>query len=193
MALVSSLSNSQSDPLTSERFYDEVVLDLAQLPILVDATVVSTGHNVHGDPDESDPLPEVVTRPLQWFYADAILNEATSGELAQWEYNWRNMHGTPYVVYRADVGARRFRMVPLPDHDSKPFVFLGGQPLGVDYSENAVAIIHTTAPTDLPEYLDLPVAYFILAREFARESDHQDMGYSQACAQLASAFLECVR
>ncbi len=189
--LVNSLSNNQADPLTSEVFYGEVVLDLAQLPLFVDATLVSVGVDQGTNPDGSYTFPDAVIRPLQWYYSDTILNEARETELINWNQNWRAMQGLPIALYRSDVGARRFRLVPQPDVDTEQHV--GPDPLGADYPDNAVVIMHTVAPQDLPEYMDLVIAYFILAREFARESNHQDMAYSQVCAKLANGMLEMVK
>jgi hypothetical protein len=44
----------------------------------------------------------------------------------------------------------------------------------------------------VPALLELPLALLILDREFSRESDHRDVTFAQAAAELAAVFLAFV-
>jgi hypothetical protein len=202
LALVQLLSNEQADPTATDKYYDEAVLDLGQLPILVDATLIAVGgagglNNLEGGdgpPDNSYPLPDWVIQPLQWYYGDTILPEATASELMAFNRDWVGLVGTPRVIYRdEDFGARRFRLVPKPDRPSAEFDFFLGSPFGKNYPRDTVGCIHTLLTQDLPQWLELPVAFFVLAKEFTRESDHQDTAFAAVCATMGQALLEMVR
>ncbi len=54
-------------------------------------------------------------------------------------------------------------------------------------------MIATETRDGYPEWLNLPLALLVLAREFARESDHRDPAFSTACAQLGKVALAMVR
>lgn len=191
--LVQALSGERADRATCERFYDETLLELGQAPILVTATIVRTGPGLSSDPDASYELPENAITALQYYYDDTVLNPATELELRAWNGDWRGLKGQPLVYVAEDVGSRRFRLVPQPDMETAPYIFITGEPFDTAYPEYGVVVFHTDKRDNLPYWLELPVAHMVLAREFARDSDHQDLPFAARSAKLGVALLEMVR
>lgn len=195
LTLVRELSNGQADAGLCDRFYDEVVLDLGRLPLLVTASIVSlnredTPDSFPASPEDSYALPENAIEAIQFVWDDRTLGFASERELAQFSPIWRTMVGSPRAVYRGNVGSRRFRLVPLPDRPSDPFIFLFGMPMDRAYPQNSVVVFHTDNRQNVPPYLELPIAFFVLTREFVRDSDHRDLAFANQCAKTAQALLE---
>ncbi len=191
--LVRVLSNEQADLALCDRFYDEVVLDLGKMPILITASIVPLDQDAASSPtspESSYVLPENAIEALQFVYDDRMLQFATDRELGMFSRLWRSIVGTPQAVYRGDIGSRRFRLVPLPDRPSEPFIFIFGMPMDAAYPQYSVVVFHTDNRQVVPIYLELPIAFFILGREFSRSSDHQDLAFAAQCATSATALLE---
>lgn len=174
------------------------MLDLGHLPILVTATIIPVNREDIGaafpaSPEDSYQLPENVIDPIQFVWDDRMLPFADDKELAQYSVNWRSLHGAPQVVYRGDVGSRRFRLVPLPDRPSEAPIFLFGYPMDDTYPQNCVVVFHTDNRQNTPPYLDLPLAFFVLGREFSRDSNHRDLAFAAHCARMAQSLLEMAR
>ena len=74
---------------------------------------------------------------------------------------------------------------PAPDKPSKPFVVTYGEPTGRDYPPYAIMVLHTELRSLVPDWLELPVAFEILAREYRRESDHRDDAFATLCQRFA--------
>jgi hypothetical protein len=187
------LGNAQGDPALMSGYYDQVVLDLAQLPILVQATLLAVGPGLPTTPEESYGLPLTCVVPLQFFYEDMVLPELSAEELFAHDRDWRAMVGRPIGVYREGIGLRRFRLYPQPDVPPAAYIFAFGAPLGADYPAAHALVIHTANPQDVPLWLEPAMTWFILAREFTRDSDHVNPIFAQRCALLAQAELEAVR
>lgn len=180
LQLVQNLSSSQADATAIDRFYDDVVRDLGQRPWLTQATLISVtaGTAVY------TPATSVI-RILDVYYDNRVLRKATKQELESIDAQWRDLRGSPFAYVSEDETAKDFRIVPNPEVSSKDFIFLFGSPFGLDYPEYAVAIVHTETRIDLPAWLEMPVAFEILRREFIRESDHKDAEFAAACGQLS--------
>lgn len=180
LTLIQDLSSGQADAAAIDRFYDDVIRDLGQRPWLAQATLIAitAGTTVY------TPATSVI-RILDVYYDDHVLRKATKQELESTNAQWRDEHGTPIVHITEDESAKDFRLYPNPEVSSKDFIFLFGSPFGLDYPEYAVAIVHTETRINLPAWLEMPVAFEILRREFMRESDHKDTEFAGACGQLA--------
>jgi hypothetical protein len=190
LSLAKRLSSNLADDQQIERYYDEVVLDLGKLPILVKATIIAVGPDASGPPYD---LPEEVIEPLQWYYDDTMLPVATSLELQQFNLDHQALKGKPLVVdLDMEQSTRQFSLVPDPTVPSEAPNFFFGRPFGVDYPHHAVVLIHTENKAHVPRWLELPVALFILAREFSRESNHTDLAFAAQCARLAQALMRMV-
>jgi len=110
---------------------------------------------------------------LAIFHGATHLVVASSSELEAYDEDWRATAatgGTPiaYIFYEGD--SRAVRLFPTPDTtevDNDTFLF----------GENRT--------TDIPEWLALPIAFEMLAEEFAYPSGHQDKEMSEACLGMA--------
>jgi hypothetical protein len=91
-----------------------------------------------------------------------------------------------------DEAHRTFRLYPTPVTTSKSFIFLNGQPLGLDFPAYAVVVFHTETRQDLPAWLELPVALEVAAREMERESNHRHLPFAATAHQLASVLFSMV-
>ena len=60
-----------------------------------------------------------------------------------------------------------------------------GSPLGLDYPPYAVLLLHTIIVPDLLPWMELPVAWEVMAREYGHESNHRDDAIAEFSQQLA--------
>lgn len=187
LQLVQDISSNQADATAIDRYYDDVVRDLGQHPWLTQATLISiTAGTAIYTPATS------VIRILDTYYDDRVLRPATLKEMESINPAWRDARGTPIAYVNEDETAKDFRLYPNPEVTSKDFIFLFGSPFGLDYPEYAVAIVHTETRIDLPAWLEMPTAFEVLAREFMRESNHQDVAFAKMCKQVADLLLSLV-
>lgn len=193
LARVQTLSTNQADQTACDRFYDETVLDLARRSILVNATLLAAGPALDSEPQHSYLLPLTAVVPLQFIYDDEVLPELSRDELLSYDPSWRDLVKRPIGVERFDVGLRRFRLVPQPIQPTPvTWLFMFGAPFGIDYPDSVVGVIHTETRQDLPDYLEPAVTWLVLAKEFERESDHQNLNFAARCASIGQKELEMV-
>ena len=188
LALVQDLALDQADAPSIDRYYDDIIYDLGKRPWLTEASLIATvaGTSVYTPADD-------LIRLLYVFYDNRHLYESSARELeSTFGPNWRDRRGTPVAYYVEDESSLDFRLVPEPEVNSKDFSFVFGSPMGLDFPEYAVAVIHTRTVEDLPVWLELPVAFEILFREFARQSDHQDPTFAVTCKQIADLLMMMV-
>jgi len=180
LQLVSDLSNGLADATLSERYYREVVFDLGKQGWLTQISIVpvTSGTGTYSFPASAIEL-------LGLFYDDNQLDPLCLRELEWIRYDWRVIHGSPEGYVRENENDKTFRLYPIPDASSKDFIFLFGSPLGLDYPEYSLAIVHTETRDDLPSWLELPVAFRVLELEFGRESAHRDPTFSKTCGELS--------
>ena len=185
---VQDLSLSQADATAIDRYYDDVIYDLGRRPWLTEASLIAvTAGTAVYSPDVS------VLRIVNIFYDDRTLYESNNRELeATFGSSWQDRRGTPVAYTFEDENALDFRLVPKPELNSKDFSFVFGSPMGLDFPEYSVAIIHTEKVEDLPTWLELPVAFEILFREFSRQSDHQDPTFAVTCKQIAELMFQMI-
>jgi hypothetical protein len=181
------LSRNRADPATVDLYYDDVAYELARSGQTMEVAVlpVRAQGELYDYPDDSVELTAVV-------YDDTHLHKATTREMDAHGTGWRDERGVPSDYVTQTEASRTFRLYPMPEVASKPFIFFTGDVLGSDYPEYSVAAIYQQKRTDLPDYFDLYMAVAILAREFMRESDHRDLKYAGQCEQLAALLLRMV-
>ena len=78
---------------------------------------------------------------------------------------------------------------PPPTDLLSPVIPLHGAPFGLDYPVDTLAVLASQRRTDLPDWMDLPLALAVVAREYARSSPHMDKVFAGAARQLAALFL----
>lgn len=184
---VQDLCVAQADAPSIDCFYDDVVFDLGRRPWLTQASLVATTANT-----AVYTPPTTLVRMIEVFYDDRVLRETSHRNLEAINAQWRDQRGTPAVYTLEKEDSFDFRVYPTPEINSKDFIFLFGAPFGLDFPVYAVAIVHTETRVDLPAWLELPVTFEVLHREFSRESDHQDMAFASACKELADLLFSLV-
>ena len=66
------------------------------------------------------------------------------------------------------------------------------RPLQVADQDDQVTVFATGTRTDLPYWLELPVAMEIVFRDYFRESDHQDIEFARVAGLLAQVLFALV-
>lgn len=167
------------DRLTS--FYDEAAYALAALPYLMDVTLVD------GIKDTGLlTFPNGFLNLLEVWYEDRALERMDSDELDQLTRQWESAYGTPLAYTTDDVDLHQLQLYPVPRLNSDaPLLTHYGGAFGLDYPSGHVVLLATQIIRDLPSWLELPLIYSMLAREYALESDHQDLLFAKGCAEVS--------
>jgi len=160
-------------------YYDDIVRELGARPVFTRATLRAVSAN-----SGTVTLPAEAIEVFYVFYDDRLLPPATLRQLEAVDPQWRDRRGTPQAYTMEQEDDRTLRLFPVPDISSKAQSFAFGEPFGRDFPEAGVTLVHTE-DRELPDYLDLPAALEILAREMARESDHRDLEFAGLARQLA--------
>lgn len=185
LGLAQALANDQCDPQTIADYFEDVLQELNAQPWLTQATLLTSA--------EAQPVfnpPPAHVRTLSVIYDDRTLTRATLRELEWVDVQWRDRVGQPQAYVTDEQTTNTFRLYPLPDLPSQPYIFFLGAPLGRNYPTYSVVLIHTETRQTIPDWLDLPVALAVLARDFARESKYRDPAFAKACAGLSSLMLK---
>lgn len=88
---------------------------------------------------------------------------------------WRAHATTPMAVTHTHEQQPEFRLVP--------------EPTALD----TLTIIRTEFRDDVPVWLELPIAFETMSREFGRESDHQDLELAEATTRVAALLFQLLR
>lgn len=187
--LVRSLTLVPPEEGTLDRYYDETLIELGEIPFVFAATLLP----VSIDQAVFD-IPDFAVNVLQVFYDARCLDRASLQEMQSLSPTWRDVKGASPCTYVTEhEDERTFRIWPMPAMPSQAFSFVTGSPLGLDLPSYAVMTLHTSHPQDGPVILELLIAHRMLAREFARESQHQDVEYAKRCEQIAQILLNMLK
>lgn len=185
LQLVDDLSLGLAASDMADFYYDQVIYDFGLAELFTTSTLVTAS-----DGTASYTIPTTAIRRLQVFWDTQELDMLTLEEAESvFGMAWRDMVGPPeaYVVEReAD---RTLRLVPQPDVSSKDFSFAFGLPFGLDFPEYSIVMTHTEFQEDVSVLFDLPIAFFIMTKEFLRESDHQDEPFARACQTIGTVLM----
>lgn len=187
MALVSLLSRDRQDNNAVEQYYEHVVVGLARKGILVEATLVAASTDV-----AVYEWPEGAIDVLGVWYDNKELSYSKLGDLEAYRPVWRSLKGKPSSYTLQDEATRSLRIIPSPEVPSAIFSFDWGQPFGHDYPGYSIVVVHTVVRDDVADYFTLAIALDVLAREFARDSEHRDLTFSKIAEELAVAVYEMV-
>ena len=187
--LVRQLTLIPPDDGSLDRYYDETLIELGDVGFVYEATLLPVSIA-----QASFTLPDFAVRLSQVFYDDRCLDAAQVQDMQSLSPHWRDAQGpAPCTYVTENETERTFRLFPVPLIPSKDFSFVTGTPLGVDFPSYSVMTLHTAHPADGPQVLDLVMAHRILSREFARESQHQDIEYAQRCEVVYQLLLALVK
>lgn len=180
LSLVQTFSLGDADPLTIEQYYDHILDDTGRAPWFVTASLVTltagTAEYVLAD----DQI-----KILGMFYDDRWLDRMDKRALESFNPTWRDERGLPVAYMVEDEASKTYRLYPAPAQPSGNFIFVFGSPLGLDYPPYSVLLLHTQITPDLLEFMELPVMWDVLSREFGHESNHRDDQFADFAQQLA--------
>lgn len=183
--LVTSLSISLADSTTASDYYDRIVVEHG-----VKRTSLTDAAYVAGVADTAAyTLPSDAIRLLGTCYDDTWLFREDKRGVERTDPDWRTHAGQPRFVIKDDLTVRQFYAIPAPT--------VSGDSVGVNtpftaFVRNNLTVVYTDNTADVQPYEELAVAVDILAREFARESDHQDTTAAQTWRQFATFLLAMV-
>ena len=169
-----------ADPITAEQYYDHLMDDTGRAPWFVAASLVTmvAGTSTYALADDQIKI-------LGMVYDDRWLDRMDHRALESFNPSWRDEKGLPVAYSIEDEATKTFRLYPTPDRPSGNFIFVYGSPLGLDYPPYAVLLFHTQLTPDALEFMELPLMWDVLAREFGHESNHRDDDYADFAQQLA--------
>ena len=143
-------------------------------------TVIVLAEGVYAFPASALTLYEI-------WYEDRGLDMMTHDELNALAVQWQEQRGSPMAYSVDNVSLREFKLYPTPVIPGDPLLMLHfGGAFGIDYPSGNAVLLATQFLLDIPSWLELPLIYMILAREYALESDHQDTDFARGCAQIGT-------
>lgn len=192
--IITSLAVVTADTTATNSFQDDVIFELSRgaypdVLATVGASFVATTANTER---YSIPTASSARTPLMIFWDDLQLLLLRKQEA--WEYSqaWRDSPRHQVVGYTFDPEDRTaFSLVPPP---SRAGATIGGNtPTSVTtWPQENITIIYATSDTAFAgttyDDLKLPIALEVLAREFGRDSNHQDVAFSNYCHGMADFF-----
>lgn len=188
LTLVTNLTlGAASDTTITGNYYDRVVEDLARFPWLTNMSLIPVTA-----PTAQYVLDTTQVKIAAMFYDSRQLSKLTLAQVEALNRTWRNEVGEPHSYVVEDEGQKTFRLYPSPNLDSKPQSFPNTQPFGLDFPAYTIVILHTETRTDLPAWLELPVALETAARAMEAESTYRDVGWAQQAHQMAAMLFNMV-
>ena len=170
LQLVTDLGVTTVDQNEIGIFYDEVVRELGFQEILTGTELVPVQA---GKPDYI--LVEDTVRAMEFHATGGRLDPIDITSLQSvFGVAWRTRTGTPLAYTQEEENEKTFRLVPNSTQD------------------DTITVIRTETRTDVPVWLELPMALDILGREYQRESNHQDVAFAQIARQLSLLLFKLV-
>ena len=188
LTLVNDLSLSLADTAATPKLYDDIIYELGQLPVLIECATLDVTLE-----QTSFTLPDDAIELLDVFYDDMHLDRIRLLDLESLNESWRDETGIPIAYVQENENERTFRLYPKPSQPSKPYNFLLGLPLAAGYPAYTVLACYTRYSETLPFWLELPVTFELLSREFRRESEHKDFNYAQVASKLAQVLFKMLQ
>lgn len=187
LTLVDTLSLGVADQTTVSSSYSEVLRAFASLEWFVAAQAVE-----HATDAPEYLAPDDALALLALAYDDRWLSHEMLETLEATNPSWRAVRGLPIAYVAEAVGDRRYRLFPAPDTaDVVPDTQMG-QPFGVSFYVGQITAVYTHDLSTVPTWCELPLACFLLAREFARDSEHRTPELATAWQALGEALIAYV-
>lgn len=168
--LVNDYALAEEGTLAVDRYFDAVMRDLAWTEDLIE---VSTDTIFAGQ--TSTTLSAVAVKIVAVFFGGRQLDQISLRSLESFDPRWRDQRGEPVAYTTEGELTKTIRFYPTPD------------------SDGTLTIFHTQIQVAVPQWLELPIAFEILSREYGRESNHRDDTFSQLCSQVSGLLLKMVR
>jgi len=185
LALTAQLTLGQLAASLFSHYYDDAIYALGGLPYLCDTTLLDVipGQATFTLPDPSINLLDV-------WYDNRTIDPMTHAELLALSPRWEDERGFPVAYTSEHMDVRTFRLYPLPMVPSDPLQSATVNPFGPFAPLNHVTVVATAFHSDVPSWLELPIVFLLLAREYARESPHRDPQFAQGCQRVAQLLMD---
>lgn len=181
LALVDTLSFNLADTTVTPVLFDECIQELGHDPRAW-LTAVGTQNLANTNALVTLAGSLNIVRMLGLFYQDRQLRQATVGELDAFSGSWRDEVGKPVAYVVEEEKDRIVRLYPRPSQAVS----------GTITTDPPLSIVYTEQRTTVPDWLDLPVALLVFAREFERESNHRDIDTAAIARALGEDMLRMV-
>jgi hypothetical protein len=181
--LVTGLSNGQADLTLAAGFYTDAINELADRHFL---TTTSLAGYVEGQTELA--IPAAVRSLLAVIYNDVQIDEMTLRQLEHVDSRWRDRQGKPRGWTRETETAKTLALYPTPDVSAQPYV--SGPVLGTGYPQFSGVLIYSGFRDPVPQQLELIIVFWILAREYSRESNHQNAEWAAFAENMVSLLME---
>jgi hypothetical protein len=181
--LVAELSVGQADPTLAQGFYTDAINELADRHFL---TTTALAGFAEGGTELAIPLD--VRDLMGVVYNDAQIDEMTLRQLEHVDYRWRERNGKPRGWTRETETAKTIALYPTPDVDAAPYV--SGPPLGTGYPPFNGVLFYSGFRDPVPQQLELIIVFYILAREYSRESNHQNADWATFAQNMVDLLYE---
>src|SRR5271154_2534968 len=183
--LVGLLSNNQYDQLVFPQLYDDVIHVLGTSDWLTTAVPIAFTEG-----SNSVNLPNNLLNIIQIIYDNTVMSDLTLRELESLSNgNWRAEQGQPIAYTRESEQVKSIEVWKTPIQTSPLIIPVHGLPVGEDYQPGNGISIHSEYRKDAMDYLTIPIALKVLAREYNRESPHQDFAFAGLCEALGDMIL----
>ena len=170
LTLIDNLGLTDTTNAEISRLYDDVVRELGMQVILTESSTVA---QVAGTATYTPPTNTI--RVLEIDSSFGILDQHDYHSLQNLFYSrFRDKVGKPVIWCHDHESVKDFRLVPGPTES------------------DTLTVLFTQYQTDVPSWLELPIALEVLHREYARESNHQDIDFAMLCRQLANMWFSLV-
>jgi len=186
--LCSALTLGQLSADTFAQYYDDAIYALGSVPYLVQPYQVPVDLQ-QGRFDYPDGAIEL----LDLWYDARHLDQMAQPQLDAMHPNWQDHRGYPVAYTTDSLDLLAFQVYPVPDMPSAPPLFPQSLQWGEHYPLYHVSMLATAHQVDLPVWMELPIAYQLLAREYGRESPHRDPVYAAACQQVSALLMDMLK
>lgn len=192
--LVTGLGTISTDSTITDQFQHDVIFELARgvypnvLGQVGAAFITTSATNAR----YTLPTASGARTPLAVFYDVFQLLQITKEEARSYDNAWRGSPTQQVVGYTFDPEDRpNFSLVPPPREAGATIG--GNTPTNVTtWPVNNITVIYAATDNAFAgttyDDLKLPIAFEVLAREFGRDSDHQDIAMSQISHNMAAFF-----
>ena len=165
--LVTELSNGQADPALAVGFYTDAVNELADRHFLTTTALAAFQAN-----GTEFVMPAALRSLISVIYSDVQIDEMSLRQLEHVDYRWRERVNKPRAYTLETETAKTIALYPTPDVSAAPYV--SGPTLGTGYPTFNGVLFYSGFRDPVPQQLELILVFWILAREYSRESDHQN-------------------
>jgi hypothetical protein len=109
--------------------------------------------------------------------------------LEAYNVGWSSESGDPEAMTFGSQDARNYRLYPTPATDTGAMSFDTGLPFGEDMPDDSLTLVFSMwDENDIPDWVAYVIAFRVLAKEFTRPSDHQDIPFAALCVKVANVF-----